>query len=136
MDLKLIAEERLKDAGVLLAAGQWGGAYYLAGYSVECGLKACIIRNIERTGELFEDRKFAEKCFTHDFNKLLEASGLVGDRDARRATDPNFGVNWALVEQWSERARYYSQIEADARSLIEAITHPTSGVLPWLKVHW
>ncbi|HEX5446404.1 MAG TPA: HEPN domain-containing protein [Pirellulales bacterium] len=136
MDLKQIAEERLKDAGILLAAGQWGGAYYLAGYAVECGLKACIIRNIERTGALFEDRKFAEKCFTHDFSKLLDASGLIAERDAKGASDLNFEVNWSIVEQWKERERYYPKTEVQARSLIEAITHPTSGILPWLKAHW
>lgn len=116
-------------------AGQWGGAYYLAGYAVECALKACIIRNIECTGELFEDRKFAEKCFTHDFNKLLDASDLDDDRDARGRADPAFEINWSVVEQWSERDRYYSKAEVDARSLIEAITNPTSGILPWLKIH-
>ncbi len=31
----------MRDAEVLLDAGQWSGAYYLAGYAVECGLKAC-----------------------------------------------------------------------------------------------
>ena len=128
--------ERLKDAEVLLAAGQWGGAYYLAGYAVECALKACIIRNLERTGELFEDRKFAEKCFTHDFNKLLEASDLVDERDTKSAADPDFAVNWSIVERWTERDRYYSKTEVQARSLIEAITHPKSGIIPWLKTLW
>lgn len=136
MDLKQIADERLKDAEVLLAAGQWGGAYYLAGYAVECGLKACIIRNIERTGALFEDRKFVERCYTHDFNKLLEAADIKSDYIATRTADPAFGKNWSIVEQWSERDRYFSKTEVDARNLFEAITHQTSGVFPWLKMRW
>lgn len=136
MDLKQIAEERLKDAEILLAAGQCGGAYYLAGYAVECGLKACIIRNIERTGALFEDRRFVERCYTHDFNKLLEAADLKGDYKATLAADPDFGTNWSIVEQWSERDRYFSRIEADARNLYEAITRQISGIFPWLKTRW
>lgn len=136
MDLKQIAEERLKDAGVLLAAGQWGGAYYLAGYAVECGLKACIIRNIERTGALFEDRKFAEKCFTHDFNKLLEAADLLIAYRVNVIADPAFARNWSIVEEWTETDRYYSQPETKARKFYGAITHSASGVFPWIKTHW
>lgn len=136
MDLKQIAEERLKDAEALLVAGQWGGAYYLAGYAVECALKACIIRNIERTGALFEDRKFVERCYTHDFSKLLEAADLKANYTTMRTLDPAFGRNWSIVEQWSERDRYYSKIEAEARNLYDAITNQTSGIFPWLKMHW
>jgi HEPN domain-containing protein len=43
-DLQILAEDRLKDAEVLLASGRFGAAYYLAGYAVECGLKACIAK--------------------------------------------------------------------------------------------
>src|SRR3712207_6924003 len=35
---------RLAEARALLDAGFPDGAYYLAGYGVECGLKACIAR--------------------------------------------------------------------------------------------
>lgn len=136
MDLKQIAEERLKDAEILLAAGQWGGAYYLAGYAVECGLKACIIRNIERTGALFEDRRFAEKCFTHDLNNLLEPADLLIAYNAKVAADPVFAKNWSIVKEWTERDRYYSQLEATARKFYEAITHSTSGISPWIKAYW
>src|SRR2546425_2666201 len=43
-DLQLLAEERLSDAQVLLANGRFGAAYYLAGYAIECALKACIAK--------------------------------------------------------------------------------------------
>jgi HEPN domain-containing protein len=42
--LQQLAEERVRDAKALPNAGQWSGAYYLAGYAVECGLKACIAK--------------------------------------------------------------------------------------------
>ena len=41
-DLQGLALVRLDDARSLLAADRWDGAYYLAGYAAECGLKACI----------------------------------------------------------------------------------------------
>jgi hypothetical protein len=39
-----LAKERISDAKVLLGARHWVGAYYLAGYAVECALKACIAK--------------------------------------------------------------------------------------------
>jgi hypothetical protein len=37
-DLQQLAETRLREAKVLLDAGEWSGSYYLCGYSVECAL--------------------------------------------------------------------------------------------------
>jgi len=42
--LQQLAELRLEDAEALIASGRWAAAYYLLGYSVECGLKACVAR--------------------------------------------------------------------------------------------
>jgi hypothetical protein len=38
-DFQKLADMRIKEAGILLAAGEFDGAYYLAGYAVECALK-------------------------------------------------------------------------------------------------
>jgi hypothetical protein len=43
----------------LLGLQCWSGAYYLAGYAVECGLKACIIKCLMTTDQ-FPERKFSE----------------------------------------------------------------------------
>jgi hypothetical protein len=58
-ELQQLAEDRRLDAEALLAAQRWAGAYYLAGYAVECGLKACIMAYVERTGVIFKNPKFA-----------------------------------------------------------------------------
>ncbi|MGD0298300.1 MAG: HEPN domain-containing protein [Bryobacteraceae bacterium] len=42
--LQQLSEQHLADAQVLLEQKRWPGAYYLAGYSVECALKACIAK--------------------------------------------------------------------------------------------
>ncbi len=39
-ELQRLAKDRLLDAKALFAARRWSGAYYLAGYAVECALKA------------------------------------------------------------------------------------------------
>jgi len=43
-DFQELAQIRLRDAEVLLENGRFDGAYYIAGYSVECALKACIAK--------------------------------------------------------------------------------------------
>jgi hypothetical protein len=58
--LQQLAEERVRDAEALLNAGQWSGAYYLAGYAVEFALKACIAKLTNQHD--FPDKDFdAEK---------------------------------------------------------------------------
>ncbi|HYP09337.1 MAG TPA: hypothetical protein VER03_24140 [Bryobacteraceae bacterium] len=44
-DLQELAEMRLADAEALLVAGRYSGAYYLAGYAVECAIKAHVSRS-------------------------------------------------------------------------------------------
>src|SRR5437764_991419 len=75
-ELQQLAQERIRDAKVLLAAKQWSAAYYLAGYAVECALKSCILAFIERTGFIFVEKKYAEQCWTHDLEVLLKLAGL------------------------------------------------------------
>jgi HEPN domain-containing protein len=43
-DLQELSRVRLKEATALLKLGLFDGAYYLAGYAVECALKACIAK--------------------------------------------------------------------------------------------
>ena len=43
-ELQDLSKVRLKEATALLQLGLFDGAFYLAGYAVECGLKACIAK--------------------------------------------------------------------------------------------
>ena len=47
-DFQELSRVRLKEATALLRLGLFDGAYYLAGYSVECALKACIAKGTQR----------------------------------------------------------------------------------------
>ena len=75
--MRQLADDRIHDAAFLLANGRWSGAYYLAGYAVECGLKACIMAFVEASGAIFQDKKYSEKCWTHDLEDLLELADLT-----------------------------------------------------------
>ena len=42
-DFQRLASLRRREAKNLLNSGLYDGAYYLSGYAVECGLKACLV---------------------------------------------------------------------------------------------
>jgi hypothetical protein len=54
-ELKNLATIRLKEVEVLLKNRQYLGAYYLSGYIIECGLKACIAKQTRKFD--FPDKK-------------------------------------------------------------------------------
>jgi HEPN domain-containing protein len=47
-DFRALSRVWLSEATALLNAGLPDGAYYLAGYAVECALKACIAKETQR----------------------------------------------------------------------------------------
>src|SRR6185437_13757784 len=79
-DFQNLANERIAEAKILLDAGKWSGAYYLAGYAVECGLKACIAK-LTKPDE-FPDKNFGAKCWIHEIEPLVKLAGLETQRDA------------------------------------------------------
>ncbi len=130
-DLLLMTDERLADAQVLWAGERWAFAYYVAGYAVECALKACVLSRMVHTGLVFE-RKLPE-FRTHKLNDLIEIAGLRTELNARQSDGTGFAVNWDRVVKWTEESRYSDRSESEAEKLLAAITEPTDGVLAWLR---
>jgi HEPN domain-containing protein len=59
-----LAEERLAEARALLETGHPSGAYYLAGYAIECALKARIAADF-RADEIPDLRRVRD-IYVHD----------------------------------------------------------------------
>ena len=138
-ELQRIANERIRDATVLLEGSQWSAAYYLVGYAIECALKSCILHHLNQTGVLFKDRKYLDrlgKCWTHDFDTLLDLAGLTTLQGRAQGASPTFRTFWGVVRDWSETSRYERKTELEARALYEAVTHETDGVMQWTRQHW
>ena len=55
------AERWLIDAKHLLDNHRWAAAYYLAGYAVECGLKACVL--VRKAMKGLPASQYFTKCF-------------------------------------------------------------------------
>jgi hypothetical protein len=131
-----LAKERSGDAKSLLADKRWSGAYYIAGYAIECALKACILALVEKSGMIFEDRKFAEKCWTHDLGDLMRLAALHESLSLERKPNPGLWQNWVVVKDWSEVSRYEDTHHNKAKKLYRAVSGNTSGVLPWIMSRW
>jgi len=125
----------VKDAKILLDNGQFDGGYFLAGYAVECALKAVIARQTRQ--HEFPDLKLAKKVYTHDLEELLDASGLKAAVDQEFANDPDLRNNWNIVKDWSETSRYEAGRNKDeADKLFTAITDPAHGILSCISKYW
>jgi hypothetical protein len=137
LEWRRTAESRLRDADALLKARRWSAAYYLAGYAVECGLKACVVARLRKDlAVVFRDRRFSDKCWTHDYNELLVLADLKARCDADTAVNEGLRDNWKVVKIWRETARYERTSRGEAEKLYQAITDPVNGVLPWIRNHW
>jgi len=141
-DFQRLALERLEDAQALLRAGRYSGSYYLAGYAVECALKACMAGKTKR-GD-FPPRD-AREYYVHDITKLLDIADLKkqwgiqakGDPKKSRSTpDRAFEAHWTVVKDWTEESRYRSRTHEQAKALFMAVSDPKHGVLQWLRRYW
>jgi len=139
-DFQKLAELRLKEARPLLAADFPDGAYYLAGYAVECALKASIARRTQQHD--FPDKKRVDKRHAHDVEKLLDAAGMSDLLKKEIAGNEDLALDWETVREWSEQSRYdlfdddpigqWSGL-ASARLLIDAVESKKGGVLRWIR---
>jgi HEPN domain-containing protein len=134
-DLEQLARAGIREATLLLNHGEFPGAFYLAGYAVECALKACIAKLTNQHD--FPPRvKFVQDCYTHHIDTLVKTAGLTVDRDAATAADPDLEANGSVVKDWNESSRYEMKTQAEAKALIQAITDQDHGVFPWIVTHW
>lgn len=133
-DLQSLARIRLAEARTLLGAGLPDGAYYLAGYAVECALKACIAKATAR--HEFPDKKIVDASHTHNLRDLAKVANLDLVRLEMAQRDPAFRNHWDLVQQWSEHSRYRRSGSDKARALVEAIGDRKHGVMTWIRRHW
>ena len=132
-DFKQLARIRLKEAKVLLQNKNYDGAYYLCGYAVECGLKACISKKTKRYD--FPDDKTVKSSYTHDIEQLVGVAGLKQELQIELKNN-EFAVNWAVVKDWTEVSRYERNNDKKALDLYSAIANERNGVMKWVQQYW
>lgn len=108
------AIRRLADARVLYADGHWRGAMYLAGYVIECRLKARLMEmhgclTLKELGRRLSARypRATESITTHNIEALLSYTGVLermqahADMDTKRA--------YYLCRTWRTSWRYHPE---------------------------
>jgi HEPN domain-containing protein len=129
-----LAERRLAEAKVLAEGEHWSGAYYLAGYAVECALKARIAAQF-RENEI-PDRALVNSIYTHDLSALLRLADLQAELDVAAEAKPVLTRRWAIVTKWSEQSRYEVWTEDLASAMLQAIDGDEDGLFRWLTRYW
>lgn len=119
------AIQRFEDAQFLLEDGRTTGAVYLAGYAVECMLKALILASIAEAGKRKKMISSFRGSRAHDFGWLrsvyLENGGPALPSDVAKL--------FARLTPWSTDLRYEAGTvkRRDAEAMLEA----AAGILEW-----
>ena len=128
--LALLADRRSREARTLLDVGHAGGAYYLAGYAIECGLKACIAKQFR--SDVIPDWAMG-RIKTHKIDELVKIAGLVLELDAARR-DAVFDDQWEMVITWEPERRYDPDVTRElASQMVAAVGDGENGVLRWIR---
>ena len=129
-----LAEAKVSDARVLFGEGRHSNAFYLFGYGVEIGLKACIARQFKTA--TIPDRNLTNRIFTHKLGDLVNLAGLGQSFEARRRDDVVFAAHFDVVLTWSEEARYEMIDRVRSEAMYAAFDDEEHGVWTWLRERW
>lgn len=132
--LQAIAQAKLDDAILLLNNARFSNAYYLAGFAIEIGIKACIAKQI--TADTIPDKNFINAIYRHNLKDLIGVAGLSAELRQQETNDAAFATHWGLVAGWSPEVRYATVDNYTAQLMLQAATHNQSGIFPWIKTHW
>src|SRR5207302_7974167 len=125
-----LADLRAEEAGVLVRGRKQLGAYYLAGYAVECALKACIAKETKRH-EFPPKVPYVRSVYVHDLDELLRLARLDKQLENDMKKNSLLANNWNVIKVWSEEARYITS-GLKGKDLYEALIG-ADGVLTWIK---
>ena len=113
------AKQRSDEANLLLEAGRTTGAVYLAGYTVECFLKALILASVsaKRRTEILAEFRGSR---AHN----LEWLGAVYRHETGAVVPRTVTRHLARVASWSTDLRYTTVIlrRRDAEEFMESVT--------------
>jgi HEPN domain-containing protein len=126
-----LADARLAEATLLLESGFPSGAYYLAGYAIECALKAVIAAGF-RANEI-PDKSRVNSIYTHNLKVLLSLADLESPLEQDMSGNSGLRESWATISKWSEHARYEISTHDAAATMLEAVGAADKGLLSWLR---
>ncbi len=136
VELKEIAEARLKVAELLLNSRDFDLAVDMMGLSLECALKACICKvlKLKQYPDTGAKKSILEIFKTHLFDNLLILSGMQSDFTLE--AESQLFQNWSTATQmWSSEVRYFpigTIKKEDSERMYSALTEKPHGVITWI----
>jgi HEPN domain-containing protein len=122
-----VSQHRLDDAWALFNAVRWRGAMYLAGYSIECLLKAKLMRMFDcrHLRELEDELRrrgvvsARTTIFTHELRLLLRLTQRLEPLRQNQTMWPLFNI----VNRWMPAWRYTANpaSQEDAEDFLDAV---------------
>lgn len=123
-----LATTRLRDAEVLFANERYAAAYYLAGYAVECALKARIASFMREGDFPPKPEEVRKRFYTHNLADLGRAAELQAILEAG-----SIEADWAIATKWNEESRYESR---DRERAAKEMLVSARGVVECIKQYW
>ncbi len=133
LELKKIAETRLRDSEILFDGNRYDGTIYLSGYVIELALKATIAKeqntDFPETPDEFRQlntnmvaklsplqKKTVRIHELRDLVRLTDFINVIGN-------DVNIGAYWDMVVTWNPEIRYarIGATHAEAEQQLEAV---------------
>ena len=145
-DLQTLTRQRLDEASTLLSLNFPDAAFYLAGYSIECALKAAVCKTLDQDNFYKPDRSnrgnryVQERIFrefkTHNYNDLLVLSGLSAKFELARDDEPTLYLAWIEIEEaaWTEQYRY--QLGTKSRQDVSNFIKAVEILIVWISNYW
>jgi hypothetical protein len=131
--LQRLAIAKIEDARLLFQNQRYSNSYYLYGYGIELGLKACIARQM--VAETVPDKAILRGFLEHEIAKLIGLAGLAALLKTER-DNPQFDTPWPIVSEWSVESRYDMMDAVTAAAMMDAVESPDHGVMRWLQQFW
>lgn len=135
--LRTVADRRFGDARYLADAKgneRMNGAMYMAGFVIECLLKAALLKKYPGTGNkkpsdlTAEEVKIRRLLYSHDldqiFGRLPELAQALTDHDKKHLQDKgDYAQTLKQVFSWSIYARYStsSANRGEAQSFVQSV---------------
>lgn len=135
IDIRTLADSRIKEAQALSKKGFYDLAFYVAGYAVELQLKAKICEHFDLPDfySQYAPKTDLSKTFLiHNLPRLMLLSGLHNKFEAERQADILFDKHWLKVKSWSEQSRYDvigTNDEVSVKIFIESL----KIIIKWIK---
>jgi HEPN domain len=122
-----VATQRFAEAQFLFEGERHVASIYIAGYAVECGLKALLLSTMPEHRQKEVAATFRGTGW-HNFNRIVEA--YIEGGGSRLPVDIVKDLAY-LYDEWSVDLRYASAEKSFPEA--ERFTHSTDRLLEWVK---